>query len=199
MGKDHTQNHFSATIRLFFLLTLLTGFFYPICITIFAQFVFPGKANGSLLEVRNQTVGSEWIGQSFEGSRYFSSRPSAVGYQPWPSGASNLAPSNKELQKQIAGRKIQLELKNGHFSDENWPADLIFASGSGLDPHISPKAAQIQISRIVKYRMLNQEQARRLSKLVDESVEGREFCILGEPRVNVLKINLKLDQIFLGQ
>ena len=171
----------------FLLLTFLTGVIYPLIVTAFAQ-LFPNKATGSVIVVNGKAVGSELIGQPFSDPKYFWSRPSATSPQPYngaSSSGSNLGPTNKALREAVAERLKQ-------FEQRPVPADLVTASASGLDPHISPEAAQFQVSRVARARGLTEE---AVNQLVSLHTEGRTFGVLGEPRVNVLKLNLALDAL----
>src|SRR5712664_1725568 len=166
----------------FVVLTLITGIVYPLIVTAFAQ-LFPNKAAGSVIEVNGKAVGSELIGQPFSDPKYFWSRPSATSPQPYngaSSSGSNLGPTNKALHDAVAERLKQ-------FEQRPVPADLVTASASGLDPHISPEAARFQVSRVAKARGLTEE---RIQELLDRHTEARTFGLLGEPRVNVLRLNL---------
>ena len=174
------------------LLTLLTGIAYPVVVTVVAQLVFPAQANGSLISKNGQLVGSILIGQPFDDPKYFWSRPSAT--SPFPDNAasssgSNLGPTNPDLAKAVRGRIDALRAADpGNM--EPIPVDLVTASGSGLDPHISPAGALYQVSRVAKARGLDETQVR---ELVAQYTEGRQWGIFGEPRVNVLRLNLALD------
>ncbi|HXM80835.1 MAG TPA: potassium-transporting ATPase subunit KdpC [Burkholderiales bacterium] len=171
----------------FLVLTFLTGIIYPLIVTAFAQ-LFPGKATGSVIVVNGKAVGSELIGQPFSDPKYFWSRPSATSPQPYngaSSSGSNLGPTSKALHEAVAERLKQFEQKPV-------PADLVTTSASGLDPHISPEAAQFQVSRIARARGLTEE---AVKQLVNRHTEGRTFGVLGEPRVNVLRLNLALDAL----
>jgi K+-transporting ATPase ATPase C chain len=171
--------------------TILLGLVYPLVITGIAQVLFPGKANGSLVRQDGKTIGSRLIGQPFTGPGYFHSRPSTAGdagYDPMASGGSNLGPTNQKL---IA--RVQAEVTRLHGENPNAPipVDLITTSGSGLDPDISPAAAEFQISRVARERNLSANDVRLL---VEQHTTPRDLGLLGEPRVNVLELNLALDE-----
>lgn len=170
--------------------TVLLGIVYPLVVTGLAQILFPRQANGGMVQVGNKVVGSRWIGQPFTSPGYFHSRPSAAGpagYDATASGGSNLGPTNQALITRVDAdaRRLQAENPNTPI-----PVDLVTASGSGLDPHISPVAAEFQIPRIARERGMKEEDVRALVK---NHAEGRQFGFLGEPRVNVLELNLELD------
>ena len=184
-------------------LTLITGLVYPLAMTGIAQVLFPRQAQGSLIERDGAVVGSELIGQVFESDKYFHGRPSATTapdpndstktvpapYNAANSGGSNLGPSNKALVDRVQGDIDKLKQENPSASV---PADLVTTSASGLDPHISPEAALFQVPRIAKARNLPED---RIRQLVADHTEGRFLGLLGEPRVNVLLLNLALDQL----
>lgn len=175
---------------------LLTGVAYPLVTTALAQLLFPSRANGSIVsDDKGRAVGSELIGQSFSKPYYFWSRPSAAGdkgYDATSSGGSNLSVTSKKLHDRVAADVTRLRAANPD-ADGPPPDDLVTASASGLDPHISPAAARWQVPRVAKARGVAPE---RVRELVEASVEGRELGFLGEPRVNVLALNLALDQQF---
>jgi potassium-transporting ATPase KdpC subunit len=180
------------------LLILVTGVVYPLAVTGVAQAVFHRQANGSLIEQHGKIVGSELIGQAFDDPGYFWGRLSATGPFPYnaaASSASNLGPSNDALTEAVQARIDALQAADQALGIDNSgsiPVDLVTASGSGLDPHISPAAAEYQAQRVARVRGLNVEQVRML---VAEHTEGRQLGFLGEPRVNVLKLNLALDAL----
>ena len=188
-------NLIRPAIGLFMLLTLLTGVVYPLAVTGIAQGMFPQQANGSLiLDKGGKPLGSELIGQPQSDPKYFWGRPSATGQFPYNAGASsgsNLGPTNPAL---IDAVKARVEaLRQADPSQKGAvPVDLVTASGSGLDPHISPAAANYQVSRVAKAREINPQQVR---ELVSKYTVGRQWGILGEPRVNVLRLNLALDRL----
>lgn len=174
-------------------LTILLGIVYPLAVTGIARLVFPHQANGSLIYNNGQVVGSSLIGQNFSAPGYFQGRPSAAGadgYDATSSGGSNLGPTNKKLLDSIAERADKIRIDNGLPAGTLIPADLVTASGSGLDPHISPASALLQVRRVAEARNLPEQQ---IKDLVESHVENRELRFLGEPRVNVLQLNLALD------
>lgn len=176
------------------LLTIVTGVLYPFAITAAAQLAFPYQANGSLLTRDGQVIGSELIGQPFDDPAYFWSRPSATGPAPYnalASSGSNLGPLNPALPATVQARVAALRSAD---PDNPGPApvDLVTSSGSGLDPHISPAAAAYQIQRVARARNLDEAQ---VTALVQQYTESRSLGFLGEPRVNVLKLNLALDAL----
>jgi potassium-transporting ATPase KdpC subunit len=175
-------------------LTVLTGVIYPLAVTGIAQLLFPKQANGSLIEEDGKLVGSKLIGQAFDDPKYFWGRPSATGSTPYDgtaSGGSNLGPTNEDLVKNVAKRIEELKKADPN-NDKPVPIDLVTASGSGLDPHISPAAAEYQVERVARERKLDADQVR---KLIAEHTEERTFGLLGEPRVNVLELNRGLDKL----
>jgi K+-transporting ATPase ATPase C chain len=177
------------------LMTVLTGVVYPAVITGVVQAVFPDQANGSLLTRDGEPIGSRLIGQSFARPEYFHPRPSYAGngYAADSSSGSNLAPTSRELVEAVRDRATTLSAETG---GRRVPIDLTTASGSGLDPHISPQAALFQVARVAEARGLPED---RVQGLVEEQIEGRLLGLLGEPRVNVLLLNLALDELAKGQ
>jgi K+-transporting ATPase ATPase C chain len=174
-------------------LTLLTGVAYPLAVTGIAQLLFNDQANGSLIERDGRVIGSELIGQDFFGQEgYFWGRQSAAGdgYDANLSGGSNLGPTNPALLERIEETVAVIQAAHPEQAGVPIPVDLVTASGSGLDPHISPAAAEYQVARVARERGLSIEQVR---ELVDEHTEGRDLGVLGEERVNVLLLNLALD------
>jgi K+-transporting ATPase ATPase C chain len=183
------------SLKIFLFFTLLTGILYPLIITGIAQVVFPEKANGSLIVKDNKIIGSELIGQQFDTTIYFTSRPSAILYNPMPSGGSNYGLTNVKLKNLVADRKKQFIVFNQLDSLTVIPSEMLFASASGLDPHISPQAALLQVGRIVKYRMFSAEQREKLLDLIKNLTEDPQFHLLGQERINVFLLNLGLDTI----
>lgn len=178
----------------FLVLTLVTGVIYPLVITGISQAVFPDRANGSLIVKDGKAVGSELIGQPFSDPKYFWGRPSATGPMPYnaqASSGSNQGPTNPALMDAVKGRIQALrDADPGNIAPI--PVDLVTASASGLDPHVSPAAAEYQVQRVARVRGLRVEVVK---DLVAGHTEGRQFGFLGEPRVNVLKLNLALDTL----
>jgi K+-transporting ATPase ATPase C chain len=187
-----------AAVVIFALLTVVTGVVYPAAVTLIAQAVFPHRANGSLIEWDGKTVGSELIGQVFDDPRYFWGRPSETspfGYKADESSGSNLGPTNGKQLDKVKERVAAL--RQAHPDQKGpVPVDLVTASGSGLDPHISPAAAEYQVTRVADERGMSVEKVR---KLVADHTENRAFGVLGERRVNVLQLNLALDDAGRGK
>ena len=178
-------------VRVTLVLTILTGMVYPALVTGLAKAIFPRQAGGSLIEVGGKTAGSDLIGQKFVKPEYFHGRPSAAGdgYDAANSGASNFGPTNQKLVDRIKGDMEKFGKENPNFSDPI-PADLLTTSASGLDPHISPASAAAQVPRVARARGVTLAQ---IQVLVGRYTEPRQLGFLGEPRVNVLKLNLALD------
>ena len=183
------------SIRIFLFFTVLTGIMYPLIVTAFAQLALPYEANGSLIYKKNQLIGSELIGQQTDSIIYFSSRPSAIEYNSLPSGGSNLGPTNAKLKMQVTERLQHFIQINGLDEDTNVPSEMLFTSASGLDPHISPEAAILQINRVATARKLSSHQKLKLKKLIPEITESPQWGCLGKARINVLLLNLRLDEI----
>ncbi|HTT10316.1 MAG TPA: potassium-transporting ATPase subunit KdpC [Burkholderiaceae bacterium] len=181
-------------IRALLALTVLTGIVYPLVVTGISQLAFSSQANGSLIVKDGKVLGSRLIGQPFSDPKYFWSRPSATSPMPYngaSSSGSNLGPTNPALKDAVDGRIKALRDAGGDPS-RAVPVDLVTASGSGLDPHISPAAAEYQVARVARVRSLPEDKVR---ELVRKHTEGRQLGILGEPRVNVLTLNLELDTV----
>jgi len=189
------MKNLKVSLRIFLVFTLLTGVFYPLFVTGIAQVAFPRKANGSILMKGEQAIGSELIGQQFDSSIYFTSRPSAILYNPLPSGGSNYGLTNIKLETLVNERKHQFIKFNQLDSTVKIPSEMLFASASGLDPHISPEAALLQVERIASVRNFNHSQKQELLGLVTRLTETPWFLCLGEERINVLLLNLETDKI----
>jgi potassium-transporting ATPase KdpC subunit len=187
----------AAALRVFLVLSVVLGIAYPLAMTVMSQLVFPRQADGSLVESGGKVVGSELIGQSVSDPAYFRPRPSAAGagYDPLASSASNLGPENQQLVALVEERRAEVaELED--VDPSTVPPDALLASGSGLDPHISPAYAGVQVARVARERGLPVPQVRAL---VREHTDGRSLGFLGEPRVNVLLLNLALDDLARAQ
>jgi K+-transporting ATPase ATPase C chain len=180
------------SIRLLIVMTVLTGLVYPLIITGLAQWLMPEQANGSLVFRHGEAVGSALLAQPFNGDRYFWPRPSAAAYATVPSGASNWGPTSAALAAAVRERAAKIRASHGLAADAPVPADLVFASASGLDPHISPEAADLQVSRVAGARGLAEDV---VWSLVARFTEPPQWSLLGQPRVNVLRLNLALDQV----
>jgi K+-transporting ATPase ATPase C chain len=183
----------SPGLRINIFFTLLLGIAYPLLVTGICQVAFPHQADGSLITVNGKVVGSELIGQNFAKPEYFQPRPSAAGndgYDATASGGSNFGPTNKKLIDRVQASLEKFRKENPEYSGPI-PADLLTASGSGLDPHISPASAEAQAPRVAKARGISIDQIRAL---IASHTEGRDLGFLGEPRVNVLLLNLDLDR-----
>ena len=187
------MNQIKIAIRATIVLTILTGLAYPLLVTGLAQAFFHRQSNGSLIESNGIAIGSELIGQRFTKPEYFHGRPSAAGndgYDATASGGSNLGPTNQKLVDRVQADIKKFRAENPGFSGPI-PADLLTSSASGLDPHISPASAEAQLARVAAARGVP---ADRIQALVDRRTEGRQWGIFGEPRVNVLLLNLDLDR-----
>jgi K+-transporting ATPase ATPase C chain len=178
-----------VAVRFTLITTVVFGLLYPLVVTMFSQWIFPHQANGSLVVKDGKVIGSKLIAQAFTGDQYFHPRPSAAGsgYDPTSSSGSNLAPSNQALVTRVQQDVAKLQKENPGAAI---PADLVTTSGSGLDPDISPAAADFQIPRVAKARGISTEDLRRI---VARHSQPRQLGLLGEPRVNVLELNLDLD------
>jgi K+-transporting ATPase ATPase C chain len=193
VAKATSTQHsvWKTSIRFTLIATVLFGLGYPLLVTVIAGAVFPHKASGSLILKDGQVIGSELLAQSFTSDRYFHPRPSAAGngYDATSSGGSNLAQSNTKLIQRVQGDIDKLSAAN---PGKPVPIDLVTTSGSGLDPDVTPDSAFYQASRVAKARGLSEDQVR---SLIQKHIAGRQLGLLGEPRVNVLALNLDLDQI----
>jgi K+-transporting ATPase ATPase C chain len=188
------KNNILTSIWFTLVTTVIFGVIYPLAVTGMAQLLFHDRANGQLIERNGKPVGSRIIGQAFTGPGYFHPRPSSAGtgYDPMASGGSNLAPTNKNLIERVKGDVQKLHAEN---PNAPIPVDLVTTSGSGLDPDISPDAAQFQVPRVAHSHNLKQEDLRAL---IQKHTKGRDLGFLGEPRVNVLELNLELDGLHNG-
>ncbi|HVN57025.1 MAG TPA: potassium-transporting ATPase subunit KdpC [Bacteroidales bacterium] len=184
-----------TAFRFLMVMTLLTGVVYVVLITAAGQLLFPAKSNGSLVMKNGRVAGSELIGQNFDSAAYFWSRPSSVFYNAVPSGGSNLGPTSDSLRKVVACRRTNFSVMNMVPDTVGVPREMIFSSASGLDPHISPSAALLQVNRIARARNLNDKQREQVLSLIKNLTEDRQFHLLGERRINVFLLNLSLDKI----
>ncbi len=186
------KKNLGISIAMTVLTTVLLGLIYPVVVTGLAQLIFPHKANGQLIEKNGKVIGSKIIGQGFTAPGYFHSRPSAAGngYDAANSGGSNLGPTNQKLLDRVKSDVTAAQAENPVAAV---PIDMVTTSASGFDPHITPVNAEFQLPRVARARGISVEQ---VQALVSKHTEGRQFGILGEPRVNVLELNLDLDQQF---
>jgi len=182
-------------LKFLLVMTVLTGFIYPFFMTGVAQLAFPAKANGSLIIKDGKIIGSELIGQKFDSSIYFWSRPSAIDYNPIPSGASNLGPTSVKLKKQVTERRRLFATNNSIADTLTIPKEMLFASASGIDPDISPESALLQLKRVVLARNLNEAQIQKVEQLIKNKTQEPQFLLFGERRINVFELNLALDSI----
>jgi len=190
--------HLRPAIVLTLLLCVITGLVYPGVVTALAQLLFPRQANGSLIIVNGKVVGSELIGQSFSSPYYFHSRPSAAGsgYDATASGGTNKGPTDRKLADTLIAQAVDNVVKNDGAKKGHIPSDLVTSSGSGLDPHISPASAALQVARVARERGADPN---AVQALVDRHTQGRQFGLLGDPRINVLLLNLAVDSAFPGR
>jgi len=187
------RQHLRPAVVLTLLLCAITGLVYPGVVTALAQLLFPRQANGSLIERNGQTVGSRLIGQAFTAPDYFHSRPSAAGYDATASGGTNKGPTDRKLADTLIALAVDQVVEQDGAEKGHIPSDMVTASASGLDPHISPANAMLQVARVARERGATSEAVRAL---VDRHTQGRQFGILGDPVVNVLELNLALDSLF---
>ncbi len=194
VARESLSIHLRTAVLMVVVLTVLLGIVYPLIMTGVSQVLFPSQANGSLVrDGSGNVIGSAILGQNFTDPKYFHPRPSAAGsdgYDATSSGGSNLGPTNQKLLDQVKDRAEAYRQENGLADDALVPVDAVTASASGLDPDISPANARLQAKRVAQARALSEQQVRTL---VDENTEPRTLFVLGEPRVNVLKLNLALD------
>jgi potassium-transporting ATPase KdpC subunit len=189
----HIDDRVSLRASLLFMLIVLLGFglLYSLAGTALGRALFPHTATGTLIERDGKTVGSEWVAQPFGDTRYFQPRPSAANYDPMAAAGSNAARSNPDMRKRIDEAVIAVAEREG-IAPAQVPGELVTTSGSGMDPHLSPRGAQVQVARVAKARGL---EASEVGRLVAANTEAPQFGLLGQPRVNVLKLNLALDAL----
>jgi len=181
-----------SSVLLFLAFTLLTGLIYPLFITLAVEITMPEKSEGSLIVADGEVIGSELLGQSFTRPGYFHGRPSAVSYAANSSGASNLGPTSSRLMEEVRCRVEQFKTENNLSQNASVPAELVLSSASGLDPHISKEGAMLQVPRIAAARNLSESEVKLL---VYQTIEPAQFGVLGQERVNVLKLNIALDDL----
>jgi K+-transporting ATPase ATPase C chain len=185
------KNQVRPAIVVTIVLMVITGLFYPGLVTGIAQLVFPRQANGSLITVDGQVVGSELIGQQFARAEYFHARPSGAGYNGGASSGTNKGPTDLKLADTLIAQAVDSAVRLDGAVQGQVPSDLVTASGSGLDPHISPASAFLQVARVARARGVD---AAAVRAVVERHLEGRQLGFLGDPRVNVLLLNLDLDR-----
>lgn len=186
------MNNFWSALRLFLLMTALTGLAYPFLVTGYAKLLFPKRSQGELLVVKDKAVGARNLAQKFTSEKYFWPRPSAGDYTTLPSGGSNLGPTSGVLKNAVEERRKNLSKT----SSMTIPVELLFASGSGLDPDITPMAAYFQVERVAKARGLTGEKgARLLIQLIDDQTKSPTWGFIGRPTINVLLLNIALDEL----
>ena len=178
------------SIRMLVILSIITGIVYPFVMTGLAQALLSRQANGSMVVRDGQPIGSNLVGQNFSSDKYFWPRPSGVGYSPLPSSGTNLGPTSAVLRDSVAARAARLGKPIGEI-----PADLLEASGSGLDPHISPEAAEIQVDRVLTARGFPLSLRNQLQTFVKAHIEMPQLGVLGEERINILQLNMDLDTL----
>jgi K+-transporting ATPase ATPase C chain len=194
LDLDHRGGGLRAALAFGVLALMLCGLAYPVAGTLLGGALFARQAGGSLLRVDDRVIGSELVAQPFSSARYFQPRPSAAGYNPTGAGGSNWAPSNPALAERMAADSAAIAAREGVVAAE-LPADLISASGSGLDPHLSPAGTRVQAARVARARGIDEA---TVQALVDAHVEAPWLGVFGAERVNVLKLNLALDQLAAG-
>jgi len=189
---NNIKDDLKTAMLLFVGFTLLTGLVYPLLMTGIIQIALPEQASGSMIVVNGKIVGSELIGQNFTSPGYFHGRPSAVNYAGNGSGASNFGPTNKNLMEQVSQRISEVRAENNLSSNATVPSELVLASASGLDPHISMEGAMLQVPRVANARGIPESEVK---VLVYQHIEPAQFGIMGQERVNVLNLNLALDEL----
>jgi potassium-transporting ATPase KdpC subunit len=184
------------SLKLLLFLTIITGVIYPLAITLISNLIFPSKSEGSMIKTSDgKIIGSELIGQGFDSAIYFMPRPSAISYNPMPSGASNWGPTSDTLKKTVDARRTDYIKINMLSEGTHVPEDAIFASASGVDPHISVENALIQSKRVAIIRKFDKSRSDKLMELINRLIEKPQFGILGEARINVLLLNIELDKL----
>ncbi|MFA6457218.1 MAG: potassium-transporting ATPase subunit KdpC [Bacteroidota bacterium] len=189
------KTYIIPALRMLIVMTLFTGILFPVSMTFLSHVIFPYQANGSLIEKNGVLIGSELIGQEFVSDKYFHSRPSGIGYNPVPSGGTNWCPTDKRLADSAKARGDKFIRHNNLSAITVVPKDMLFASGSGVDPHISPEAAVLQVERLAAVRGFDAQKTSALKELVRRHTEHPQFGLFGEPRVNVLNLNIALDNL----
>ena len=189
------KTHLWNSLKMLLVMTVFMGLIYPLVMTAIGQIVFPEQANGSMIRINGKLVGSKLIGQNFTSDKYFWPRPSAIGYNPLPSGGSNYGPTSDTLKKLVELRRSEFIRLNGLSPNTKVPPDMLYASGSGLDPDISPESAELQIDRVARARGFDSLQTVELQKLVKSHIVKAQLGFLGDPRVNVLELNIALDSL----
>jgi len=185
-------------ILMFLWMTFLTGFAYPMLITVIAQFTMKEKADGAFITSKGKVIGSLLIAQKFESDRYFWPRPSAVDYNPLPSGGSNLGPTSRVLRDLVKERSEKISKTHGSVAFDQIPSELLYASASGLDPHISPKSIDFQFERVVKARKFDDSTKEQLRTVIKGLMDKNKYSFLGAPCINVLELNATLDELKIG-
>jgi K+-transporting ATPase ATPase C chain len=185
----------TTALLLLLALTILTGLIYPLIVTLLGVALFPGAAGGSMVVHNGQTIGSALVAQKFVRDTYFWSRPSAIGYEPVPSGGSNFGPTSAMLRDSVVARRREFITRNHLPVSTIVPAEMCSASGSGIDPHISPAAARAQIDRVAEARGFTKDARDQLAGMVERYVEPPQWGILGNERVNVLLLNIAVDSL----
>ena len=184
-----------TSFKMFLVMTAITGILYPLGITAIGQVIFPHQANGSIIKDGDKLIGSKLIGQKFTSDKYFWGRPSACDYGTVASGASNLGPTSKALKDAVEERKKDFIKKNSLAENTTIPKEMLFASGSGVDPHVSVETVKLQVERVVTARKFGNDKKEILVTLIDKVTEKPQFGILGETRINILLLNQELDKI----
>jgi len=189
------KNDSVSLVKLFLVLSVITGICYPLFITTYAHVCFPAKAKGGMITVNGKVIGAKMIGQKFTDPKYFQSRPSAIDYNPVPSGASNLSITSDSLKNLYVQRKKEFIKFNKLPATADIPSEMLFASGSGVDPHISIESAILQAGRIASVRKFGVVKTTELYQVIDKLAFCRVFGFAGEKLINVLELNIQLDEL----